>query len=584
MAAGDAATPLLEMAYQYHEGCPACAVERSKALNPGIPYMRFFHIWIIILVSCLPISSLFPFLYFMIRDLHVAKRVEDIGFYAGFVSTSWAIGLIVGPAISGYLAQFVKQHTGPAKDKSLFKNWPLMSSIVLFCIVSFDDMAYIEIFSLWSESDKQFGGLNFSSEDVGQVLAITGASILIYQTFIYPHIVKVLGIINTSRVAVILSMALLCSYPPMTSLSRPWLSPSPPVAMPHLVRERLFFGDINDAIAALTTTTAEAGGFTHLLSVVSSASISFITDCRPGPSIPTEEVRRVVAGEEGAPPVSAVAPGRLMRVVERAGVGLRVTRMAVPLRDTEEENLLDHLEPCLDFIDEGRKEGNVLVHCFAGVSRSATIIVAYLMRTEQKSLEEALESLKEVNESACPNDGFLEQLKLFEEMGFKVDTSSPLYKRFRLKLLGQSYKIGEKIGSYVFEDDPGLSGQPNSSTQDLPNKQTQQTAYRCKKCRRIIAVQGNVVSHTPGEGESCFQWQNKRKGERSYSKEQDCSSLFVEPLKWMTPVEDGALEGKLSCIHCGARLGYFNWSGIQCNCGSWITPAFQISKSKPIML
>ncbi|KAB8116496.1 hypothetical protein EE612_057622 [Oryza sativa] len=28
--------------------------------------------------------------------------------------------------------------------------------------------------------------------------------------------------------------------------------------MPHLVRERLFFGDINDAIAALTTTTADS--------------------------------------------------------------------------------------------------------------------------------------------------------------------------------------------------------------------------------------------------------------------------------------------------------------------------------------
>ncbi|KAF2909375.1 hypothetical protein DAI22_11g021400 [Oryza sativa Japonica Group] len=179
-------------------------------------------------------------------------RPEHQSIGLSLVSTSWAIGLIVGPAIGGYLAQetlhkhaterngdckigslsthlvdseeFVKQHTGPAKDKSLFKNWPLMSSIVLFCIVSFDDMAYTEIFSLWSESDKQFGGLNFSSEDVGQVLAITGASILIYQTFIYPHIVKVLGIINTSRVAVILSMAILCSYPPMTYLSRPWLS------------------------------------------------------------------------------------------------------------------------------------------------------------------------------------------------------------------------------------------------------------------------------------------------------------------------------------------------------------------------
>ena len=52
-----------------------------------------------------------------------------------------------------------------------------------------------------------------------------------------------------------------------------------------------------------------------------------------------------------------------------AGDGLRVTRMAVPLRDTEAENLLDHLEPCLHFVDEGRKVGNVLVHCFAGVSR-----------------------------------------------------------------------------------------------------------------------------------------------------------------------------------------------------------------------
>ncbi|KAL6905675.1 hypothetical protein ACP4OV_003276 [Aristida adscensionis] len=302
--------------------------------------------------------------------------------------------------------------------------------------------------------------------------------------------------------------------------------------MPHLVRERLFFGDVHDAIAALTA--ASSTDFTHVISVVSSASISFITDCRPGLSIPTEEVRRVVAGEEGAQPAAGVAPGRLLRVVERAGEGLRVTRMAVPLRDTEEENLLDHLEPCLEFIDEGRKVGNVLVHCFAGVSRSASIVVAYLMRTEQKPLQEALDSLKEISESVCPNDGFLDQLKLFEEMGFKVDTSSPAYKRFRLKLLGQSYKFGEKIGSYLFEDDPGLPPQSGSSL-DPSGKQQNKTAYRCRKCRRIIAVQDNVVSHVPGEGESCFNW-NKRKSGRPHDyKEQDCSSLFVEPLKWMTP-------------------------------------------------
>ncbi|KAJ0961963.1 hypothetical protein J5N97_029791 [Dioscorea zingiberensis] len=40
------------------------------------------------LFPALPIPSLFPFLYFMIRDLQVAKRVEDVGFYAGFVALS----------------------------------------------------------------------------------------------------------------------------------------------------------------------------------------------------------------------------------------------------------------------------------------------------------------------------------------------------------------------------------------------------------------------------------------------------------------------------------------------------------------
>ena len=99
---------------------------------------------------------------------------------------------------------------------------------------------------------------------------------------------------------------------------------------------------------------------------------------------------------------------------------------------------------------------------------------------------------------------------------------------------GQSYKFGEKIGSYIFEDDPGLSPQ-SGSCQNSSKTEQHKTAYRCKKCRRIIAVEDNVISHVPGEGESCFDW-NRRKSGRPYNNtEQDCSSLFVEPLKWMTP-------------------------------------------------
>ncbi|WOK96786.1 dual specificity protein phosphatase 12 [Canna indica] len=347
--------------------------------------------------------------------------------------------------------------------------------------------------------------------------------------------------------------------------------------MPYLVRERLFFGDIKAAADVLSNGSAE---ITHVLSLLSSASISFFSGWRPDISIPTQEVKKVYAGADGSQRKS-LAPGKLLYSLERAGPELKMVRMAVPLRDTEDEDLLDYLDVCLDFIDQGRKEGSVLVHCFAGVSRSAAVILAYLMRTEQKSMEDALESLREICEPVCPNDGFLDQLSLFEEMGFKVDTESPIYKRFRLKVLGHSYKQGEKIDSSIFGADPGLPAVDSNSSPEVVKGNQHGIAYRCRKCRRIVALQENVVSHVPGEGETCFDWQKRKSGNgMNRLQEQECSSLFVEPLKWMASVEEGALEGKLSCIHCDARLGYFNWSGIQCSCGSWITPAFQIHKSK----
>ncbi|KAJ6428662.1 hypothetical protein OIU84_020352 [Salix udensis] len=62
----------------------------------------------------------------------------------------------------------------PASNESLLKNWPLMSSIIVYCIFSLHDMAYTEIFSLWAESSRKLGGLNYTTEDVGEVLAISG--------------------------------------------------------------------------------------------------------------------------------------------------------------------------------------------------------------------------------------------------------------------------------------------------------------------------------------------------------------------------------------------------------------------------
>ncbi|KAF8398226.1 hypothetical protein HHK36_017152 [Tetracentron sinense] len=267
-----------------------------------------------------------------------------------------------------------------------------------------------------------------------------------------------------------------------------------------------------------------------------SASSSFFSEWKPRLTIPTKEIRKVSVGgsvigssfgDDAGESSEKLPPEKLLYSLEYAGKDLKLVRMAVPLRDMESENLLDYLDVCLDFIDESRKKGSILVHFFA----------------------DALESLRQSCEYVCPNDGFLEQLKMFEDIGFKVDTASPKYKRFCLKVFGHSYKDGEKMDSSKFGADPGLTTEAISSeVAATPNGGTNHNpAYRCKKCRRVVALQESVVGHTPGEGETGFEW-SKRKGGNPFSRsdELECSSIFVLPLRWMKTVN--ALVSAVICL------------------------------------
>jgi protein-tyrosine phosphatase len=42
-------------------------------------------------------------------------------------------------------------------------------------------------------------------------------------------------------------------------------------------------------------------------------------------------------------------------------------------------NLMKHFPSAIEYIKEGLQKGVVFVHCFAGVSRSASVVIAYLM-------------------------------------------------------------------------------------------------------------------------------------------------------------------------------------------------------------
>ncbi|XP_004508378.1 dual specificity protein phosphatase 1 isoform X2 [Cicer arietinum] len=96
----------------------------------------------------------------------------------------------------------------------------------------------------------------------------------------------------------------------------------------------------------------------------------------------------------------------------------------IDVADREDTNIKQYFNECFDFIDEAKRNGgSVLVHCFAGRSRSVTIIVAYLMKTCGMSLSEALQHVKDRRPQAAPNRGFICQLEDFEKSLLDIEVS-----------------------------------------------------------------------------------------------------------------------------------------------------------------
>ncbi|CAN8269612.1 unnamed protein product [Cochlearia groenlandica] len=84
--------------------------------------------------------------------------------------------------------------------------------------------------------------------------------------------------------------------------------------------------------------------------------------------------------------------------------------------DRYETDLRVYFDECFSFMDEAIESGGgVLVHCFMGVSRSVTIVVAYLMKKHGMSFTKAMELVKSRRPQASPNFGFVSQLRHFEK-------------------------------------------------------------------------------------------------------------------------------------------------------------------------
>nr|XP_020636037.1 dual specificity protein phosphatase 2 [Pogona vitticeps] len=88
---------------------------------------------------------------------------------------------------------------------------------------------------------------------------------------------------------------------------------------------------------------------------------------------------------------------------------------SIPVEDSHMADISVWFQEAIHFIDSVKSsEGRVLVHCQAGISRSATICLAYLIQSRRVRLEEAFDFVKQRRGVISPNFGFMGQLLQFE--------------------------------------------------------------------------------------------------------------------------------------------------------------------------
>lgn len=93
--------------------------------------------------------------------------------------------------------------------------------------------------------------------------------------------------------------------------------------------------------------------------------------------------------------------------------------------DEPSQDLRQYFHPAADCIhEEICAGGKVVVHCLAGVSRSCSIVLAYLVKHRGMTLHDAFKFVRKRRSVVRPNYGFFEQLIAFEKEVHAVDESS----------------------------------------------------------------------------------------------------------------------------------------------------------------
>ena len=94
-----------------------------------------------------------------------------------------------------------------------------------------------------------------------------------------------------------------------------------------------------------------------------------------------------------------------------------IKELHLPIRDEKCFKLINFFEEANVFMNKVKTYGEiVLVHCKFGISRSATFIIAYLIKYCGFTVNSALIYIRNIRNQINPNEGFLDQLLQYEKL------------------------------------------------------------------------------------------------------------------------------------------------------------------------
>lgn len=150
----------------------------------------------------------------------------------------------------------------------------------------------------------------------------------------------------------------------------------------------------------------------------------------------------------------------------------------------------------------------ILVHCAAGISRSATIVCAYVMKKRGMTVQNAIAWVKHRRTIINPNPSFRTQLEIYQRMGYTLRAGDRYFRNYLMRLYLRNIAPNFSVDKYLerLKVAVDLTGVDNIEYGPF---------FCCVRCGTPSFNEIHVVRRWDSVG-------------------QICPDVYIEPLAWMT--------------------------------------------------